>query len=156
MKHPSPPLESQTTRFWLAAVLAPVAGIGITGGLFGFTSGLVVGAPFGAILAGTIAIPAGGALGVILGWPLMVAVGLPLAYFSTQRAPRYAQYIIPAAFALIGLAAAMSLVITMAQTNPAEYLRLRMGQPPSNFYSVMPWGALAGGLTGWLFWFIRR
>ncbi len=102
-------------------------------------------ADFGQIIINTIMVGTGGfMLGAIIGWPVMLALGLPLHALLLRRTPAKAWHYAMAGFAA-GAAAGLLRFVT------------ERGQPTTNdLIILLSVGGAGGVFAALLFWAIRR
>jgi hypothetical protein len=149
-------LES-VTRFWIAVLLAPIGGCALAAGLFGVTNGFSYLLPggfasglLGGLLMGMGGLMGGSVFGVTLGWPLMLIFGLPYSALLTRRG-QAGEWTLTLGFTLLGALVGCLIGLSPLPTTPGM-----APMPPIPITLSLPWCALAGAVTGWLFWYIRK
>lgn len=158
VEEPSPLARlERLTRFWIAVLLAPICGCGIAGGLYGLVNGFVFMLPnglaagtLGSVLIAVAGVVTGSFIGALLGWPLMMSFGLAYHTFLSRRGAA-TEAALTAGFGLLGALVGVS--VAMA---PMPAATLAYAPPMPVLALALPWCVLGGGLTGWLFWFIRK
>ena len=102
-------------------------------------------ADFGQIVINTIMVAVGGFMvGGLLGWPVMLAIGLPMHAVLIRKTPAKAWH-----YAIAGLAAGLVAGLL-------RYTMERDGASASDLTLLLAIGGVAGVLAALMFWFVRR
>lgn len=137
---------------------APVAGV-ILALVLGFTvmrniifmvpnpnvDSAFVQADFGQIIVNTIMVAVGGLMvGGLLGWPVMLGLGLPMHAVLIRKTPAKAWH-----YAVAGLAAGLVAGLL-------RYAMERSGAGMNDLILLLAIGGVAGAIASLMFWFVRR
>jgi LytS/YehU family sensor histidine kinase len=102
-------------------------------------------ADFGQILVNTVKVAVGGLMvGGLLGWPVMLAIGLPMHAVLIRKTPAKAWH-----YAVAGLAAGLLAGLL-------RYAMERGGAGTNDLIILLAIGGVAGAVASLMFWFIRR